>query len=198
MNPYLIMVAVLQKAKHVSWHLYGTKHKQVSPCLSALNATSSIQNSFTFIHSLSPSLSFFVHSMWKVLRSGFVGVIVTRLMSFFARREALATYVSPAPLSLCTAPCASGGALSPASAVVDVSLDFFSTLCFSRLWDLTEQKRKGSPVFLRMSGQEWSRFLWVFRLLFDGFVWAWYKSNPVEGITTAATVVVCAVTLSRV
>lgn len=44
-----------------------------------------------------------------------MGVIVTRLMSFFARREALATYVPPVPLSRRTAQCASGGALSRVS-----------------------------------------------------------------------------------
>ncbi len=68
------------------------------------------------------------------------------------------------------------------------------SLCFTPV-GLDCAEEEGSSVFLRTSGQEWSRFLWVFRLLFYGFVWAWYKSVPVEGITTVG---VCAVTPARV
>lgn len=51
------------------------------------------------LHSSTFPLSF-VHTQWIAFRLGFVGMIVSGLMSFFAKLEALATYVSTVPLSL--------------------------------------------------------------------------------------------------
>lgn len=51
-----------------------------------------------------PSLSF-VHTQWIAFRSGFVGMIVSGLMSAFAKPGALATYVTTLPPLPSLFPC---------------------------------------------------------------------------------------------